>query len=107
MNYFKLFFSLPFFLFLTVPQNTYAEEKSTIKLFVYNGCPFCKKVIDHLKTSENLQKVAILSADEPENFLELKRLSGDTQVPFLYDEEKDVKMSESDDIIEYFKTRFL
>lgn len=81
-----------------------ADKK--IMLFVYHSCPYCKKVINYLKQSGNLEKVTIVDASKPDGFKELKRLGNTTQCPFLYDAEKNVKMLESSDIINYFKTRF-
>jgi glutaredoxin 3 len=77
-----------------------------IKLFVYNGCPYCKKVIKYLESINKLDKVTIVDAGKSDNLKELKKLSGDSQCPYLSDEPKDVNMAESADIIEYFKTRF-
>lgn len=77
-----------------------------IKLFVYHGCPYCKKVIKYLESINKLQEVTIVDASKGENLAELKKLSGDSQCPYLSDEPKGVNMAESTDIIEYFKTRF-
>ncbi|PWL74966.1 glutaredoxin [Candidatus Gastranaerophilales bacterium] len=42
---------------------------------------------------------------EPENYEALQELGGKSQVPFLIDEDNDVKMYESDEIIEYLKSK--
>lgn len=80
---------------------------TSIKLYVYPSCPYCQKVINYLKSSGNSGKVEIIDASKYQNLQELKRLNNNnTQCPFLYDLEKNVKMLESLNIIEYFKKRF-
>lgn len=92
-------------------ENAEAEVKNfmsdkKIKLFVYHGCPYCKKVIKYLESINKLQEVTIVDANKGENLATLKKLSGDSQCPYLSDEIKGVNMAESADIIEYFKKRF-
>lgn len=80
---------------------------SSVQLYVYHSCPYCKKVVQYLKSSGNESKVQIIDASKPENLQELLHLNNNnTQCPFLYDPEKNVKMLESLDIIEYLKKRF-
>ena len=92
-----------------VTMGTMLQDKRNvpqIKLYVYHTCPYCKKVIQYLKTSGNEQKVEIVDASRPENLQELKRLNNNnTQCPFLYDLEQNIKMLESMDIIAYLKKR--
>ena len=83
------------------------NESGKIKLFVYNGCPWCKKVIAFLKQIGQLDKIMIMDLAVAANMRELQTLNkGNTQAPYLSDEPKGVGMLESSDIIEYFKTRF-
>ena len=83
------------------------KENGKIKLFVYNGCPWCKKVIEFLKQIGKLDQVTILDLAVLENMKELKNLNNNnTQAPYLFDEPKGIGMLESSDIINYFKTRF-
>jgi len=78
-----------------------------IKLFIYQSCSYCHRVIRALRLNGNLEKVLIMDVDIPENMVELKKLTNNnTQCPFIYDEEKNVKMHESQDIINYFSKRF-
>lgn len=78
-----------------------------IKLFVYNGCPWCNKVIAYLKQIGQFDKVTLLDLSNTSNMQELKTLNaGNTQAPYLLDEPKGVGMLESSDIIAYFSTRF-
>ena len=57
----------------------------------------------HLK--ENDIKFNKHDVSEPENYEALQELGGKSQVPFLIDEDNDVKMYESDEIIEYLKSK--
>lgn len=75
-----------------------------IKLYIYQGCPYCKKVLkyfDEINLKENEDYKII---DAMEHMQELKEISGKTQCPYLVD--GNTKMPESDDIIAYVKERF-
>ena len=68
-------------------------------LFIMESCPYCRKVMNYL--NENgipFHKFDITNSDNEKMLL---ALGGKDQVPFLHDEENDVKMYESDDIIKY------
>ena len=54
---------------------------------------------------ENDIKFNKYDVSEPENYEALQELGGKSQVPFLIDEDNDVKMYESDEIIEYLKSK--
>jgi glutaredoxin len=83
------------------------NEQGKIKLFVYNGCPWCNKVIAYLKKINQIDKVTLLDLSNANNMQELKALNnGNTQAPYLLDEPKGIGMLESGDIIQYFSTRF-
>lgn len=73
-----------------------------LDLFVLETCPFCKKVMNFM--SENNISYHKFDVSNKDNVLRLLSLGGKDQVPFLYNEDTDVKMYESDDIIEYLKT---
>lgn len=78
-----------------------------IKLFVYNGCPWCKKVIEFLKQIGHLDKITIMDLSSAAHMQELKNLNhNNTQAPYLFDEPNNIGMLESGDIIKYFSTRF-
>lgn len=81
-------------------------QETMIKLYVYPTCPYCKKVVDYLQKSNNLDKVTLIDATKPQNLQQLLQLSGATQCPYLYDVENEYHMPESDDIIEYLKNLF-
>lgn len=79
-----------------------------LRLFVYNNCPYCKKVVKFLKDNNIAQYVEIVDLAYPANMKELERLNNyNTQAPFLHDVERNVRMLESADIIAYLKKRFL
>ena len=70
-------------------------------LFIMETCPYCKKVMNFL--TENNIKYHKFDISNKDNVMKLMNLGGKEQVPFLYNEETDEKMYESDDIIEYVK----
>ena len=83
------------------------HEKTNIKLYSYPNCPYCKKVINYLKSINKLDNITIVDVSNRANMQELLAINNNnTQCPFLYDPEKNVKMLESDDIIKYLSTRF-
>ena len=83
------------------------DQKNQIKLYIYPNCPYCKKVINYLKSINQFDNVAIVDVTNNGNMQELLALNNkNTQCPFLYDPEKNIKMLESDDIITYLSTRF-
>lgn len=73
-----------------------------IRLYYDPICPACYRVLGHLEGEEiPFEKKEISLRAESENRRELVALGGRSQVPFLHDPERDVKMYESSDIIEY------
>ena len=70
-------------------------------LFILETCPYCKKVMDFLEENNiKYHKFDIINKD---NVLRLLSIGGKEQVPFLYNEDTNDKIYESDDIIEYIK----
>ncbi len=72
-------------------------------LYISETCPYCRKVMNYL--DENNIKYYKKDVSEPENLNMLIKLGGKAQVPFLDDKENDVSMYESDDIINYVKSK--
>ncbi len=74
-----------------------------IELYHAERCPYCVKVRVFLEQ----QGIAYVSKPVPMGSAssglkeELRKLGGKTQVPYLVDPERNVKMYESDDIIAY------
>jgi len=72
----------------------------TLTLYSLDGCPYCEKV------EESLDERGIDYDTEWTEGLhskrdEVRRVSGQRQVPVLVDEERGVTMAESDNILEY------
>lgn len=73
-----------------------------LDLFILETCPYCKKVMDFLdKESIKYNKIDINNKDSENSLIQI---GGKRQVPFLVDNERNIQMYESDDIIEYLKT---
>lgn len=78
-----------------------------IKLYQFSTCPFCRKVIDaatEMKLKPGEDYILIEASRGTPGREEVVRLGGKGQVPFMVD--GDVKMYESDDIIDYLKNKF-
>ena len=66
-------------------------------LFILETCPYCQKVMNFLK--EKNIKYHKFDTMINDNVLRLLSLGGKDQVPFLYNEETNDKIYESDEII--------
>ena len=75
-----------------------------IKIYVKDGCPFCAAVLAKVD-SLNLQ-IKEKNVSDPSAAEEMITLGGKRQQPFLYDEENDIKMYESSDIIDYLSEKY-
>ena len=83
-----------------------AGLQQKIKLFMYDGCPYCVKVHLFLESQNLLHHVEFVDAGLSENRELLKLISGRTQAPYLVDADAGVKMAESNDIIQYFAKKY-
>ncbi len=72
-----------------------------LDLFILESCPYCRKVMDFMK--ENNIKFHKFDTINNDNALRLLTIGGVDQVPFLYNEETDDKIYESEEIIKYLK----
>lgn len=70
-----------------------------LELFSMDSCPYCRKVKDYFK-AHNIQYVE-RDVNNPENAMELMKLGGKPQVPFLVNRDKNVYLYDSDHIIKY------
>ena len=80
-----------------------------IKIYVKVGCPYCSKVLRKINDLELKNGADYILVDAPANTpgrAELIRLGGIGQVPFIYDEDANVKMYESEDIAAYLEKKF-
>ena len=75
-----------------------------LDLFILDSCPYCHKVMNHLK-KHNI-KFHKFDTSNNDNVLRLLSIGGKDQVPFLYNEETNDKIYESDKIIEYIDSKF-
>ena len=75
-----------------------------ITLYVKYGCPYCAAVlhkIDEIALVVNLKNIKDESVIE-----ELIEKGGKQQVPYMVDEDKNVSMYESADIVEYLDREY-
>ena len=73
-----------------------------LDLFILESCPYCKKVLAFLKEYEiKFNPIDIKNKANEETLI---KLGGKRQVPFLVDNDRNIQMYESNDIIEYLKT---
>ncbi len=72
----------------------------TATLYRLEGCPYCEKVVDELDDlGVDYESVWVEGLHSKRD--EVKRVSGQRQVPVLVDEERGLTMAESDRILEY------
>ena len=79
-----------------------------IEIYHSDGCPFCEKVIRFLEQEKIpyvSKLISLYSSSSVKD--ELKRLGGKTQVPYLVDPERNERMYESEDIIEYVREHYV
>lgn len=72
-----------------------------IDLFILETCPYSQKVMEYMK--EHNIKYHKFDTMNNDNVLRLLSLGGMDQVPFLYNEDTNDKIYDSDKIIEYLK----
>jgi len=74
------------------------------ELYVLETCPFCQKVMTFFR--DNCVEYIKNDISNPIFKAELVKLGGKEQVPFLYDTDTELKLYESNDIIDYVKSTF-
>lgn len=73
-----------------------------LDLFILENCPYCNKVRKYMDEHKiKYRKIDISDKPSEESLI---RIGGKRQVPFLIDNNRNIQMYESDDIIEYLKT---
>lgn len=77
-----------------------------MKLYIYEQCPYCTKVITWLRKNKLQNNVTLLDAGTDQYRQELKSISGKTQAPFLVDTQENIQMPESLDIIAYLAQKY-
>ena len=73
-------------------------------VYVSYSCPYCKKVMTFAE--ENKIELEYKDRSESEIREDLLRQTGKTQVPYLVDNNKNIKMHESDDIIAHLDKHY-
>ncbi|WP_160134146.1 glutaredoxin family protein [Halococcus salsus] len=77
----------------------------TVTLYRLEGCPHCEQVVDRLDELDiefESEWVEALHSKRDE----VKRVSGQRDVPVLVDDERGITMGESDRIVEYLDTSY-
>jgi glutathione S-transferase len=70
-------------------------------LYIKQGCPFCGKVLDAIQDLGLARCFKLKDIAEPWVADELVASGGKRQVPYLVDEENNVAIYESGDIVQY------
>jgi len=73
-------------------------------LYVKTGCPFCAKVLSYAQ-AEDIE-LDVRNIAEEDNLKELMEKGGERQVPYLDDTEHNMRMYESDNIVDYLRTHY-
>lgn len=77
----------------------------SVTLYRLEGCPFCEFVVDELDDAGvDYHSVWVEGLHSLRN--EVKRISGQRQVPLLVDEQRSVTMHESARIIEFVEATY-
>ena len=76
-----------------------------LTLYRLEGCPFCELVVDRLDDLDlAFESVWVEGMHSRRD--EVKRVSGQREVPVLVDDETGVTMAESERILEYLDTSY-
>ncbi|MGE5541002.1 MAG: glutaredoxin family protein [Bacillota bacterium] len=75
-----------------------------ITLYINPNCPFCKKTVE--VAQEVGAPLTLKDIHDPAVEEELIRIGGKRQMPFMVDDESDVSMYESEDIMRYLHQKF-
>jgi len=77
----------------------------TATLYRLEGCPYCERVVDELdELGVDYESVWVEGLHSKRD--EVKRVSGQRQVPVLVDEDRGLTMAESDRILEYLEESY-
>lgn len=77
----------------------------SITLYELEGCPYCERVsekLDDLGVAYESEWVEPLHSARDE----VKRVSGQREVPVIIDEERGITMSESENIVQYLERTY-
>lgn len=77
----------------------------SVILYELEGCPYCETVADALEARDvEYESVWVEGLHSKRD--EVKRVSGQRQVPVLVDEERGVTMAESENIVEFLEATY-
>ncbi|AEH36473.1 MULTISPECIES: glutaredoxin family protein [Halopiger] len=76
-----------------------------VTLYQLDGCPYCEAVADRLEELDIDYESVWVDAPHSERD-EVKRVSGQRQVPVIVDEEYGVTMAESERILDFLETSY-
>lgn len=79
------------------------RNENMLELYSMDSCPYCRKVKDYL-ISHNIPYIEH-DVNNPESAMELMKLGGKPQVPFLVDKDNNVYIYDSEHIIQYIKDK--
>ncbi|GAB3668025.1 glutaredoxin family protein [Halopiger thermotolerans] len=77
-----------------------------VTLYQLDGCPYCEAVADRLEELDVDYESVWVDALHSERD-EVKRVSGQRQVPVIVDEEHGVTMAESERILDFLETSYV
>lgn len=76
-----------------------------VTLYQLEGCPYCERVADRLDELEvDYESVWVEGLHSKRD--EVKRISGQRQVPVLVDDDRGITMAESERILDYLETSY-
>ncbi|WP_265110084.1 glutathione S-transferase N-terminal domain-containing protein [Halosolutus halophilus] len=76
-----------------------------VTLYRLEGCPYCEVVVDRLEELDvDYESVWVEGLHSKRN--EVRRVSGQRQVPVVVDEEYGVTMAESERILDYLESTY-
>lgn len=77
----------------------------TRTLYRLEGCPHCEQVVDRLDELDlDFESIWVEALHSKRN--EVKRVSGQRDVPVLVEDDRGITMGESDRIVEYLDTSY-
>lgn len=80
-------------------------EATDLTLYRLEGCPFCEVVADRLDELElEYDSIWVEGLHSKRN--EVRRVSGQRQVPVIVDETRGLTMAESENILEYLDAAY-
>jgi len=76
-----------------------------VTLYQLEGCPYCELISDRLEELE-VEYDSVWTEGLHSKRDEVKRISGQRQVPVIVDDEQGVTMAESERILDYLESNY-